>query len=187
MLKLPTNSDFHDLFLKSTAFEASTLSITPPIRTTITFLGAYDIAVYLYIVGKYIIYLYSPRTRTKKFTRGFAFLPVSKNRKHKFYNNNSLLKKVQYMYILQRKHISTFRGYRILFSIRNPYINRFTNHFAIHSYPSYPQKVVLHSITARFYLRSYYSAIWLPFSNLHTCSRVTNWMMTATHCMMGAN
>ena len=30
-------------------------------------------------------------------------------------------------------HISTFRGYRILFSIRNPYINRFTNHFFIHS------------------------------------------------------
>jgi hypothetical protein len=27
------------------------------------------------------------------------------------------------------QHISTFRGYRILFSIRNPYINRFTNHF----------------------------------------------------------
>jgi hypothetical protein len=26
-------------------------------------------------------------------------------------------------------HISTFRCYRILFSIRNPYINRFTNHF----------------------------------------------------------
>jgi hypothetical protein len=112
MLKLPTHSDFHDLFLKSTAFEASTLSITPPIRTTITFLGAYDIAVYVYIVGKYIIYLYSPRTRTEKLTRSFAFLPVSKNRTHKFYNNNSLLKKVQYMYILQTKHISTFRGYR---------------------------------------------------------------------------
>ena len=27
------------------------------------------------------------------------------------------------------QHISTFRGYRILFYIRNPYINRFTNHF----------------------------------------------------------
>jgi hypothetical protein len=32
-----------------------------------------------------------------------------------------------------RRHISTFRGYRILFSIRNPYINRFANHFSIHS------------------------------------------------------
>ena len=31
------------------------------------------------------------------------------------------------------RHISTFRSYRILFSIRNPYINRFTNHFSIHS------------------------------------------------------
>ena len=41
------------------------------------------------------------------------------------------------------RHISTFCGYQILFSIRNPYINRFTNHFSIHSQPSYPQKVVL--------------------------------------------
>ena len=31
------------------------------------------------------------------------------------------------------QHISTFRAYLILFSIRNPYINRFTNHFSIHS------------------------------------------------------
>ena len=31
------------------------------------------------------------------------------------------------------RHISTFRGSQILFSIRNPYINRFTNHFSIHS------------------------------------------------------
>jgi hypothetical protein len=31
-------------------------------------------------------------------------------------------------------HISTFCGYWILLSIRNPYINRFTNHFSIHSY-----------------------------------------------------
>ena len=41
------------------------------------------------------------------------------------------------------RHISTFRDYKILFSIRNPYINRFTNYFSIHSKPSYPQKVVL--------------------------------------------
>jgi hypothetical protein len=32
-------------------------------------------------------------------------------------------------------HISTFRGYRILFYIRNPYINHFTNHFSIHYTP----------------------------------------------------
>ena len=31
------------------------------------------------------------------------------------------------------RHISMFRGYQILFSIRNPYINHFTNHFSIHS------------------------------------------------------
>jgi hypothetical protein len=61
------------------------------------------------------------------------------------------------------RHISTFRGYQILFSIRNPYINRFTNHFSIHSQPSYPQKVVLHSITTRFCLRPYHFAIWLSF------------------------
>ena len=42
---------------------------------------------------------------------------------------------------------------------------------------------MLHSITARFCVRSYYSAIWLPFSNLQTWSRDTNWMMTATHCI----
>ena len=64
------------------------------------------------------------------------------------------------------RHISTFLGYRILFSIRNPYINRFTNHFSIHSQPSYPQKVVLHSITTRFCLRPYHFAIWLSFSNI---------------------
>ena len=58
------------------------------------------------------------------------------------------------------RHISTFRGYRILFSIRNPYINRFTNHFSIHSQPSYPQKVVLHSITSRICLRPYHFAVW---------------------------
>ena len=70
------------------------------------------------------------------------------------------------------QHISTFRGYWILFSIRNPYINRFTNHFSIHSQPSYPQKVVLHSITARFSLRPYDFVISHPFWNIcHVTSR----------------
>ena len=41
------------------------------------------------------------------------------------------------------RHISAFRGYRIVFPIQNPYINRFTNTFSIHSWPFYPQKVVL--------------------------------------------
>ena len=67
-----------------------------------------------------------------------------------------------------------------------PLYKSLPNHFSIYSKPSYPQKVVLHSITARFCLRYYYSAIWLPFSNLQTWSRDTNWMITVTHCMMGA-
>ena len=62
------------------------------------------------------------------------------------------------------RHISTFRGYQILFSIRNPYINRFTNHFSIHSQPSYPQKVVLHPSTARFSHRPYHFAMSVYFS-----------------------
>jgi hypothetical protein len=54
-------------------------------------------------------------------------------------NEHILTKIVQNKLFLQKcgidtkLHISTFRGYRILFSIRNPYINRFTNHFSIHS------------------------------------------------------
>ena len=62
------------------------------------------------------------------------------------------------------QHISTFRGYLILFSIRNPYINRFTNHFSI--------KVVLHSITARFSLKPYDFIISHLFWNIcHVTSR----------------
>jgi hypothetical protein len=37
-------------------------------------------------------------------------------------------------------HISTFRGYQLLFSIQNPYINRFTNHFSIHSLTILPSE-----------------------------------------------
>jgi hypothetical protein len=69
------------------------------------------------------------------------------------------------------RYISMFRGYQILFSIRNPYINRFTNHFSIHSKPSYPQKVVLHSITAWFSPTPSHFAISLL--NLQTWSRDT--------------
>jgi hypothetical protein len=43
------------------------------------------------------------------------------------------------------RHISTFRGYRILFSIRNPYINRFTNHFSIQS----EQKEIIQNVLER--------------------------------------
>ena len=34
--------------------------------------------------------------------------------------------------LLLQLRVGTFHGYLILFSIRNPYINRFTNHFSIH-------------------------------------------------------
>ena len=80
------------------------------------------------------------------------------------------------------RHISTCRGYRILFSIRNPYINRFTNHFFIHSQPSYPQKVVLHSITTQFCLRPYHFVIWLSFSNI---CHVTSRKLRLLQCIMG--
>ena len=80
------------------------------------------------------------------------------------------------------RHIFTFHGHQILFSIRNPYINRFTNHFSIHSQPSCPQKVVLHSITARFCLGPYYFAIWLSFSNI---CHVTSRKLWLPQCIMG--
>ena len=80
------------------------------------------------------------------------------------------------------RHISTFRGYQILFSIRNPYINRFTNHFSIHSKPSYPQKVVLHSITARFSLTPSHFAISLSLSNI---CHVTSRKLRLPQCIMG--
>jgi hypothetical protein len=80
------------------------------------------------------------------------------------------------------RHISTFRCYQILFSIRNPYINRFTNHFSIHSWPSYPQKVVLHSIAARFSLRPSHFAISLSLS--YIC-HVTSRKLQLPQCIVG--
>ena len=80
------------------------------------------------------------------------------------------------------QHISTFRGYLILFSTRNPYINCFTNNFSIHSYPSYPQKVALHSITARFTLRPYDFVISHPFWNI---CHVTSRKLRLPQCIMG--
>ena len=79
---------------------------------------------------------------------GFLRLAGAVGRQRALHTQNS-----GFAAVALRRHISTFRGYRILFSIRNPYIDHFTNHFSIHSWPSYPQKVVLHSITARFCLR----------------------------------
>jgi hypothetical protein len=60
------------------------------------------------------------------------------------------------------RHISTFCGYRIFFYQKPLYKSLYQSFF--YSFITIlPQKVVLHSITTRFYLRSYYSAIWLPF------------------------
>jgi hypothetical protein len=70
----------------------------------------------------------------------------------------------------------------------------FPTHFALFPSPLIwavdgtvcPAKVALHSITARFSLSPYHFAIWLSLSSLQTWSCDTNWMMTTTHCMMGA-
>jgi hypothetical protein len=72
-----------------------------------------------------------------------------------------------------RRHISTFRGYR------KPLYK------SLHQSFFYSFITILHSITARFCLRSSFRHVD-SFSNLQTWSRDTNWMMTATHCMMGA-
>ena len=47
---------------------------------------------------------------------------------------------------------------------------------------SYPQKVVLLSITARFSLRPYHFAIWLSFSNICHMSSRKLWLL---QCIMG--
>ena len=54
------------------------------------------------------------------------------------------------------QHISTFRGYLILFSIRNPYINRFTNHFFYSFITILPSEsgVTLHYSTSHGYSKS---------------------------------
>jgi hypothetical protein len=55
-----------------------------------------------------------------------------------FYHENNTKIEVVNIFLLNMRtltpvlgrHISTFRGYRILLTIGNPYINRFTNHFS---------------------------------------------------------
>ena len=84
------------------------------------------------------------------------------------------------------RHISTFRGHQILFSIRNPYINRFTNHFSIHSQPSlkpsesgvaldystiFPQTLLFHHITLFFFFFIY---IYLRYLVSNTISISNN-------------
>jgi hypothetical protein len=81
-----------------------------------------------------------------------------------------------------RWHISTFRAYRIVFSIRNPYINHFTNHFLfIHNHLTL-RKWCLHSITAQFSLRPYDFVISHPFWNI---CHVTSRKLRLPQCIMG--
>jgi hypothetical protein len=80
-------------------------------------------------------------------------------------------------------HISTFRGYRILFSIRNPNINPSPIIFLfIHNHLT-QQKVVLHSIIGRFCLRPSFRHVVFHFRTYKRDLAIL--MMTATHCMMG--
>ena len=67
----------------------------------------------------------NPRFRSRP--TAFFLLAVAVGRQRALHTENS-----GFAAATLRRHISTFRGYRILFSIRNPYINRFTNHFSIH-------------------------------------------------------
>ena len=63
-----------------------------------------------------------------------------------------------------------------------PYMDRFTSHFSVHSWPSCPRRVVLHSITARFSLRPYDFVISHPFWNIcHATSR----KLQLPQCIMG--
>jgi hypothetical protein len=61
-------------------------------------------------------------------SNGFYGFAVVMGRQSAIYTENS-----RFASPALGRHISTFRGYQILFSIQNPYINRFTNHFSIHS------------------------------------------------------
>jgi hypothetical protein len=70
------------------------------------------------------LYLYIPRF----LYRPTAFCSTCWGRQSALHNENSGFAAPTLGW-----QISTFRGYRILFSSRNPYIIRFTNNFSIHS------------------------------------------------------
>ena len=77
-------------------------------------------------------------------------------------------------------HISTFRDYRILFSIRNtsPIIFLF-----IHNHLTFRKWCYnVHSITTRFYLRPSHFVISLSFSNI---CHVTSRKLRLPQCIMG--
>jgi hypothetical protein len=71
-------------------------------------------------------------------------------------------------------------------SFRSPWVTLPLNLFFPTHFVLFPSALIWAVDGTVFGLRSYYSAIWLPFWNLQTWSRDTNWKMTATHCMMGA-
>ena len=80
------------------------------------------------------------------------------------------------------QHISTFRGYRILFSIRNPYINRFTNHFLfIHNHLTL-RKWCYTPLQHDFALDPMISTFVFHFSNI---CHVTTRKLRLPQCIMG--
>ena len=132
--------------------------------------------IHVHLFNRLFISVYSPRFLCRPTTTLYIFARAV-GRQSAIHTENS-----GFASPTLGQHISTFRGYQILFSIGNPYINRFTDHFSIHSLPSYPQKVVLHSITARFCLRSYDFDICLPFFNI---CHVTTRKLRLPQCIMG--
>jgi hypothetical protein len=79
---------------------------------------------------RYFLPLFNPQPSLRFLCRPAAFFSTAGavGRHRALYTENS-----RFAHATLPWHISTFRGYQILFSIRNPYINRFTNHFSIHS------------------------------------------------------
>ena len=75
------------------------------------------------------------------------------------------------------QHISTFRGYLILFSIRNPYINRFTNHLTL-------RKWCYTALQHDFALEPMISTFVLHCSNI---CQVTTRKLRFPQCIMGDN
>ena len=103
----------------------------------------------------YILTLSSPRFLCRP--RLFVRLAGAVGRQSALHKENS-----GFAALTLGRHISTLRGYRILFSIRNPYIIYQSLHQSfLYSFTTIlpvPSEVVLHSITARFCLGPYHFA-----------------------------
>jgi hypothetical protein len=74
------------------------------------------------------MYIYLPAILVRDSSDGFYGFAVAVGRQRALHMENS-----GFASPTLGQHISTFHGYQILFSIRNLYINRFTDHFSIHS------------------------------------------------------